>query len=169
MTVCLYVHRGNIDYSIHRHGEKMSKNLPLFEFIDWEQVYEYSFRLARNLCQSGFKAEVIIGISRGGWIPARILSDLLNNSNLASMKVEFYCGIQKTKEVPKITQCLNSDVRGKAVLIVDEIVDSGRSLKIAKDHVLVCGASKVRTVLPLTSAVRHWVIFGASSVSLIPQ
>jgi len=45
----------------------------------WDQVYAMLLDLALRIRKSGFKADLIVGVSRGGWAPARILSDLLEN------------------------------------------------------------------------------------------
>ena len=37
----------------------------------------------------GFRPDIIVGVC-GGWIPARVLSDLLDNPNLANVGAESY-------------------------------------------------------------------------------
>jgi len=86
-----------------------------------------------------------VGVSRGGWVPARVLSDLLENPNLASVKVECYLGIGEARQNPRLTQRLSVDVTGKRVLIVDEVADSGRSLKLVVSHVTEGGAREIKT------------------------
>ncbi|MCD6432398.1 phosphoribosyltransferase, partial [Candidatus Bathyarchaeota archaeon] len=34
--------------------------------------------MAEKIRRDGFKPDVIVGVSRGGWPPARVLSDLLD-------------------------------------------------------------------------------------------
>lgn len=116
-----------------------------FEAPTWNQIYTLLLRQASRICSSGFKPDVIVGVSRGGLVPARILSDLLDNPNLASVKVECYVGIGEAKNKPKLTQCLSADVGGKRVLVVDEVADSGKSLKLAVAHVVERGAREVKT------------------------
>src|SRR6059036_145112 len=90
--------------------------------------------LAQRIKSSGYKAEVIVGVSRGGWPPARIMSDLLENSNIANMKVEFYKDIGVRSKRPRITQPVTSDVQNKKVLVVDDVADSGQSLRAVRNH-----------------------------------
>ena len=73
------------------------------------------------------------------------MSDLLGNSNLASVKVESYFGIGETKSNPTLTQGLIGIVTGQSVLVVDEIADSGRSLRLVTQHLRKQGAKEVRT------------------------
>jgi len=100
--------------------------------------------LARQVKGSGYSPQVIVGVSRGGWPPARVMSDLLENPNLANMKVEFYKNIGVTSQRPKITQPVTSEVIGKRVLVVDDVADSGQSLRVASKHLRGKGAREIR-------------------------
>jgi hypoxanthine phosphoribosyltransferase len=111
---------------------------------------------AERIRSDGFQPEVIVGISRGGWVPARVLSDFLENPNLANAKVEYYVGINETKKAPKLTQCISTEVNGKTILIVDEVADWGESLKLATAHAADRGARKVKTA---TLYYKPWSIF----------
>lgn len=115
-----------------------------YEVPSWDSIYDYLVKLADKVKKSGFKPDVIVGVSRGGWTPARVVSDLLENPNLANVKTEFYLDIYKTKEKPKITQPVSAPVRNKRVLVVDDVANSGKSLKLVRDHLLKRGASDVK-------------------------
>ncbi|MEM1539543.1 MAG: phosphoribosyltransferase [Candidatus Bathyarchaeia archaeon] len=115
-----------------------------FEVPTWNQIYEMLMRLARNIRKSSFKPDVIVGVSRGGWPPARVLSDLLDNPNLANVKAEFYLGVAETKGEPTLTQPISVNVASKKVLIVDEVADTGRSLKLVKEHLISMGAAEAK-------------------------
>jgi hypoxanthine phosphoribosyltransferase len=110
----------------------------------WDEIYEMMVELAGQVKASKFAPQVIVGVSRGGWPPARIMSDLLENSNLANMKVEFYKNIGVTAQRPKITQSVTSEVVGKRVLVVDDVADSGHSLRVAARHLRGKGAQQIR-------------------------
>jgi hypoxanthine phosphoribosyltransferase len=119
--------------------------IPKYEAPTWSQIYTLLLNLSREICGSGFKLDIIVGVSRGGWLPARVLSDLLENSNLANVKTECYIGIAESRDQPKLTQCVSVDVAGKKVLVVDEIADSGKSLQLVVAHLLAQGAAVVKT------------------------
>src|SRR5438309_10356292 len=90
--------------------------------------------LASEIRLSGYNPQVIVGVSRGGWPPARVMSDLLQNTNLANMKVEFYRDIGVRNKKPRITQPVTMEVVGKRVLVVDDVSDTGQSLRVVGDH-----------------------------------
>ena len=79
--------------------------------------------------------EIIVGIARGGWIPARLLADFYGNRRTANIKIEFYDNTSRATENPIITQEISENVEGKAVLIVDDVADSGKSLEAAIEHI----------------------------------
>ena len=115
-----------------------------FEAPTWNQIYNMLLNLAEKIIQDKFKPDLIAGVSRGGWPPARVLSDLMENPNLANVRAEFYSGVAETKGEPVLTQPVSASVAGKKVLIVDEVADTGKSLKLIKEHIIENGAVKVR-------------------------
>jgi hypothetical protein len=122
--------------------------LPLelkFEAPSWNQIYDLLLDLADRIRKDGFKPDIIVGVSRGGWTPARVLSDLLSNPNLANVRAEFYVGVAERKCEPALTQPISVAVAGKRVLIVDEVADTGKTLKLVKEHIIEQGAVEART------------------------
>lgn len=115
-----------------------------FEAPTWDYLYELCIELADRIEETGFKPDVIVGVARGGWIPARLLSDLLSNPNVASIKVEFYKGVAETMDEPVITQDVSIDVKGLKILVVDDVADTGKSLKLVKEHLERRGAAQVK-------------------------
>jgi hypoxanthine phosphoribosyltransferase len=111
----------------------------------WDNIYEMLINIALRIKSSGFKPDFIVGVSRGGWAPGRILSDLLENTHTANIKIEFYVGIEKTARKPVVTQPLTEDITKKNILVVDDVSDTGESLKVALDHVVGKGAAGIKT------------------------
>lgn len=111
----------------------------------WDRVYEMLMDMALQIRKSGFNPDIIVGVSRGGWAPGRILSDLLENTHTVNLKIEFYVGIGKTAGKPIVTQPIGEDISGKRVLVVDDVSDTGKSLKVAMEHMLEKGVAGVKT------------------------
>ena len=126
-----------------------------YEAPTWTQVYNMLLGLSDKIRESGFKPDVIVGVCRGGWPPARVLSDLLDNPNLANARAEFYLGIAETNAEPTISVPLSVPVEGKKILVVDEVADTGRSLKVVKEHILERKAAEVRVA---TVYCKFWSI-----------
>ena len=115
-----------------------------YEAPSWDYIYELCIQVADQIRRSGYEPDLLVAISRGGWIPGRVLSDLLENPNIATIKVEHYIDIYKTHAKPEITQPIPIEVKRKRILLVDDIADSGKSLKLVKEHLAEQGAADVK-------------------------
>ena len=127
--------------------------------FSWQDVYNLTLRLSEKIVDSGFNPTVIVGIARGGWIPARILSDVLYANTMWNVRIEYYTDLGRKGREPKITQPLIVPLAGQRVLVVDEVADTGESLRYAVEHV------KKQQVSDVKSAVLHL----KRSSSIIPD
>jgi hypoxanthine phosphoribosyltransferase len=142
-----------------------------FEIPSWHQIYDLLLNLASTVRKTGFEPEIIVGVSRGGWPPARVMSDLLENPKLANVAAEFYIGVAETNGKPIITQPVSVSVKGKKVLVVDDVADTGESLRLVRSHLEEQGATEVKTatiyykpwsvIIPdyYEKETRSWIIF----------
>ena len=115
-----------------------------FEVPTWDEIYEMLLRLAEKIQRNDFHPDLIIGVCRGGWPPARVMSDLLGNPKLANISVEFYVDVAETKNKPVVTQSVTAPVKGKKILILDDVADTGKTLKLVKEHLFDRGAEEVK-------------------------
>ncbi len=141
------------------------------EIVSWEKVDGASRIVADMIRDSGFKADAIIGIIRGGMVPARLLSDILGVDTIGMIEIKLYEGIGVRGHQPYLRQPLVLDVKDKRVLIVDDISDSGLSLQLATQLISLYSPSEVRTatlyIKPWTKMVpdyyayetEKWVVF----------
>jgi hypothetical protein len=102
--------------------------------LSWADIEDQCKTIALELKKRRTSFDAIIGIARGGWIPARILSDLLDIEEIHTIRVKFYKAIGETSEKPSIVHPLPFYLNGKNVLLVDDIADTGKSLMIAIEH-----------------------------------
>jgi len=65
---------------------------------------------------------------------------------MANIRIEFYTGLEKTAAKPTVTQPISAVIAGKNVLVVDDVSDTGESLKVGVEHVKEKGAATVKTV-----------------------
>ena len=105
------------------------------EYISWVRFYSLSRVLSRRIQNSGFRPDCIVAIGRGGYIPARIISDFLHIMNLTSFKVEHYHGTHINPSAV-IRYPLSNGVEGKNVLLVDDVCDTGSTLELASKHIV---------------------------------
>jgi len=132
------------------------KNRLEFEVVSWDYAYQLLIELAEKVRRSNYKPDLIVGISRGGWPPARVISDLLENPNIANIKAEFYLDLGRTSEEPVITQTISAPINGKKVLLVDDVADTGKTLKLVHDKLIEDGAEDVKVA---TLYYKPWSVF----------
>jgi len=124
--------------------------------LSWDDVQTLSEEVAAKVKESGYDPDLIVAVSRGGFDPARILSDQLGVNRLACVQIEYYTGVDNRGRIPRIIYPLNADVPGLKALVVDDVSDTGASLKAALEHVEDRGASEVRVA---TLHVKPWTTF----------
>lgn len=112
--------------------------------IDWSLYHDLTRKLAASLLSHASKVDQIVAISRGGLTLGHLLSDFLRIP-VATFTIQSYTDIQNRGEV-KITEPLKSSIKNKHVILVDDVADSGTTLKRAITYLKRFRPSKVTTV-----------------------
>ena len=105
------------------------------EELTWELFGRAERELSAQVVASGWMPDLIIAIARGGLIPAGALGYAMGVKAMGAMNVEFYTGVGQTLPEPVILPPLMdaSDLPGKKVLVVDDVADSGKTLRMVMD------------------------------------
>lgn len=112
--------------------------------VTFEEVYRMITKVAKDIKASAYRATTVVGLARGGWIPARIMCDSLGITDLVSLKVEHWLQTGKTKDEATIKYPLNTDFTGKRLLVVDDITDTGKSLITSTNYLRQLNPSKMK-------------------------
>lgn len=121
-------------------GHDISKVL-----VTEEQITEMCDRIAQQL-DSDYKDRepVIVGILTGAFI---FTADLVRRMRIPVivdfMQVASYVGTESTGELI-IKKELSTDVTGRDVLVVEDIIDTGRTMELVKSELLNRGAKSVK-------------------------
>lgn len=109
------------------------------EILTWDGYGTAIRELATQIANDGYQADIILGIARGGLIPAGSLGYALSIKNTYVMNVEYYTGVEERLDVPVILPPYLElvDLEGSQILIVDDVADTGHTL--AKVHEFVSG------------------------------
>lgn len=127
------------------------------QFVEFDEIYEMSKKLAFKVTESGYEPDLLLAIARSGFIPGRLMSDFLGNSNLYALKVEHWLDTtaeHKDDAVIPIRSPL--PVKGKHVLIIDDIVDTGRSAIQTLNYVNDLGAKVAKSAVMLYLTVSEY-------------
>lgn len=114
--------------------------------VGLSEVYEMAYKISDQITESSLNFDVVIGIARGGFPPARLVCDFLNIKTLTAVQIKHYTGAKEHKEVD-ISDPVDIDLKGKNVLIVDDVNDSGKTLVAAVNHVKILDAGEIRTAV----------------------
>lgn len=125
------------------------KKFPAY-LASWEDIEKWARKGALKILREKWKPDVVVGLARGGWIPARLYCDFLGVKDLLSLKVEHW-GVTATPDgKARIKYGFDYDLNDRKVLIVDDIADTGESLTLAKNYVESKNPKEVKTATLLT-------------------
>ena len=103
--------------------------------VTWDEIVRWTGGLGARIKRNDFDPDVIVGLTRGGWVAARLLADLLGIKRLYAVKVEHWGITAQPDGKARLIQGLATDVSDRNVLLVDDITDTGESLELATRHV----------------------------------
>ena len=106
-----------------------------FLSLTWRDVEELVDSLFLKLDRD-YRPDTIIGVMRGGMIIANLLSDLFQNQEVYAIGCRSYVGKDKREEVRIYHDLVLGSLKGRRVLLVDDVSDSGNTLKTAINHVI---------------------------------
>lgn len=117
------------------------------EFLtpSWDEIYDQLIILADKILASNYNPHYIVGIARGGWITARIMSDLLSNPNTGNVRCEVYESFGEMKERASVTQPVSIDISDKIILLCDDVADSGGSFIAVTEHLRLKNPKEIRS------------------------
>src|SRR5262249_40916607 len=103
------------------------------------------FRLARAVLDSGIPIETTVVISNGALPYSLAVHNHLGNpGKIVPIGMSYY-DFDRVRARAEIVQDLSADVRGKHVFLLDEVVDRGGTMPVARDRVVEAGAASVYT------------------------
>ena len=105
------------------------------KLVSWDEIVDWTRGLAGEIKESGWKPQVIVAVARGGYVPARLLADFLDVTNMLSVQSQHWTEAAKAEERAILKYPYKVDLQGENVLVVDDIVDTGETLRLARDYV----------------------------------
>lgn len=115
------------------------------EVMSWDLFQDLSKKTADKIIASRFRPDFIVGLARGGWVLSRVLCDFLGVKDLVSLKVEHW-GVTATPDgSAQIKYPFRISLRGRRVLVVDDITDTGESMRVAVEYVKTMNPLQVKT------------------------
>lgn len=108
--------------------ERYKKAFP----VSWDQLHRDAKALAWRLLEKG-KFEGLVVITRGGLVPAAVVARELDIRIIDTLCISSYDWVkQGGAALLKPLSCAE-DVKGKGWLVIDDLVDTGRTLRLARE------------------------------------
>lgn len=106
------------------------------------------------------KKLIVVGILKGSYV---FLADLVRNiepiiTNIDFIKVSSYLGTKNTYNI-KLTKDLEVDIENKNILIVEDIADTGLTLKYLKELLKERSPNSIKTCVLLDKKLKRKVDF----------
>ncbi len=104
------------------------------EVLDWPVFGEATRDLAQAVVDSGFAADVVVAVARGGLLPGGALAYALGTKGVGTLNVEFYTGVDTRLPEPQVLPpLLDVDaLHGMRALVVDDVADTGETLALVQ-------------------------------------
>lgn len=121
---------------------------------DWTNALDVPY-IPDLKIRSSVNIDEVIGVARGGLIPATILSHMLKKDRVYTIGTKLYTE-QLATDFSIYQDCFKTDpdyFTGKAILLVDDISDSGRTFNEIKAH--ITRHCRGTTVLTAAIYARH--------------
>lgn len=155
--------RGGIESRIHRAVNGIIE--PVFfrpDHLEWDDVEQRVVELGEKIGESGYVADSIVGVTRGGAMYMKRLAEELDidpqdpervgkieishygkwtGKNLATIWIPMVFDKAEVKKTPSM--CMK--ITGNDVLVADDDVASGETLSVAKNYVSLRGAENVKS------------------------
>ena len=126
-----------------------------------EEIAESIDRIAVRIADAGLDRLLVVAVLKGSFVFAADLLRAMHRAGLAP-EVDFislasYRESTRSSGRVDVLRDIETDVRGRNVLIVDDILESGRTLTFARDLIASRGAARVMTCVLLDKPVQRAV------------
>jgi hypoxanthine phosphoribosyltransferase len=105
------------------------------EVLTYDQFGTAVRELASTVVDSGYEPDWIVAIARGGLLIGGALGYAIGLKNIATINVEFYTDVDERLEAPVVLPPVLDliDLENTRVLVVDDVADTGETLKLVVD------------------------------------
>lgn len=127
-------------------------------YLSWQEYGRLAYALAHKILKKRTGAELVIGIARGGVPLAMVIADELA-VKMDIVNVKSYVGIgagNEARHAPRILTTLTGTIRGRSVLIVDDLIEHGDTMKAMVKYI---SKGKPRKIITAVMFKKPWSKF----------
>ncbi len=142
---------------------------PKTKLVTWGEYGRLAESLSKKILKSREDFDLVVGIARGGFPVALVVADRLR-AHIDFVNVKSYLGIGK-RSPPKILSTLIQDVKGRKVLVVDDLIDEGDTMETVTKYVGTHHPDSISTAVLFIKpwsrfkpnfflkVVKEWIVF----------
>lgn len=123
----------------------MPNEFPRCRVTTWAEADGWADRIAEAIQSAHAMPDAIVALTRGGWVPGRLVADRLGLARLISLRAQHWGTTAMPSGKAELTEGLSAPVKGLKILVVDDITDTGESLALATEHVKKAGAARTES------------------------
>lgn len=139
--------------------------------FNWHDIASYTQTLCDKMTKDEFEPRTIVAVAKGGVIPAGIIHQCFPNATLRVIQASSYKEGHQAGELSIDWQGFPNELDWEDTLVVDDIFDSGATMKMILQHLprvkyavviakfanldVLSGLSYYGTILPS----KRWVVF----------
>ena len=118
------------------------------EYLTWDdferEIKSLYEKISLYQSANNYKLNAIIGIARGGVIPARRLSSKMH------VKRMYFLSVEKDDDERRVVTDILANLSGYKILLVEDCLESGKSLEVAKSYLENKGAEVMTASMYVT-------------------
>lgn len=131
-----------------------------YHVVSWAKLHNELFTLSQIISKAEAKFDLIVVIARGGLTVGHVLSDFLHLP-VASLTISSYQNLNKHHE-PVVLCDVGASLKGKNILLVDDVSDTGKTFVHAIAHIKKLGATNIKTasihIKPQTNLIPDYYV-----------
>ena len=115
-------------------------------YITWQDVENLVLKISNNLKKDNVKIDTIVPILKGGFIPGTLIGKVLNIDKFSCLHIRRSASNLSNCDFhePKMLGITATDgLKNKNVLIVEDIIDSGETIKFAIQELKKQGVANI--------------------------
>lgn len=120
-------------------------------YVSWKEFDSYCVNLSNKL--RDWAPNAIMAVARGGLMVGVRLSHLLEDVKIGYVEVKYYIDSETRKPRPAMVLPPTMNVSSMKVVVVDDVVDTGDTLKLVIENLMLQNPSEIKTA---TLTYKKW-------------
>ena len=118
--------------------------------IEWNAFHHACFHTARLAIEKLKEVHTVVGVSRGGLVPARIMAEYIKPEHFVTVGVKLYDGEKRGDKINVYQDIPDhlSQYRNRNLLVIDDVSDGGSTFDFVVDRIRQRTNYNVHTAAP---------------------